>query len=80
ERNGVPIGPRAASTWLYVYPKGIRELLLHTKKKYNNPLIYFTENGIDEYNDPTLSLDVALLDTLRVDFYYHHLFLSSTCY
>ncbi|XLT41260.1 hypothetical protein HN873_072552 [Arachis hypogaea] len=64
----------AASTWLYVYPKGIRELLLHTKKKYNNPLIYITENGIDEYNDPTLSLEEALLDTFRVDFYYRHLF------
>ncbi|XLS76186.1 hypothetical protein HN51_033051 [Arachis hypogaea] len=64
----------AASTWLYVYPKGIRELLIHTKKKYNNPLIYITENGIDEYNDPTLSLEEALLDTFRVDFYYRHLF------
>ncbi|MED6209894.1 Beta-glucosidase 12 [Stylosanthes scabra] len=74
ERNGIPIGPKAASPWLYVYPKGILELLLYTKKKYNNPLIYITENGIDEYNDPTLSLEEALLDTFRVDFYYRHLF------
>jgi len=34
-----------ASDWLYVYPKGIRDLLLYTKEKYNNPLIYITENG-----------------------------------
>ncbi|RDX87882.1 Beta-glucosidase 12, partial [Mucuna pruriens] len=74
ERNGIPIGPLAASNWLYVYPRGIRELLLYTKEKYNNPLIYITENGIDEFNDPTLSLEEALLDTFRIDYYYRHLF------
>ncbi|MED6205994.1 Beta-glucosidase 12 [Stylosanthes scabra] len=74
ERNGIPIGPMAASNWLYVYPKGIRELLLYTKQKYNNPLIYITENGIDEFNDPTLSLEEALIDTFRIDYYYRHLF------
>ncbi|RWW03640.1 hypothetical protein GW17_00033182 [Ensete ventricosum] len=44
-RDGVPIGPQAASSWLYVYPRGIRDLLLYTKSKYNNPVIYITENG-----------------------------------
>ncbi|QHO55195.1 beta-glucosidase 13 isoform X1 [Arachis hypogaea] len=78
ERNGIPIGPRAASTWLYVYPKGIREILLYTKKTYNNPLIYITENGIDEFNDPTLSLEEALMDTFRIDYYYRHLYYVST--
>ncbi|XP_027341440.1 beta-glucosidase 12-like [Abrus precatorius] len=74
QRNGTPIGPNAASSWLYVYPKGILELLLYVKEKYNNPLIYITENGIDEFNDPTLSLEEALLDTYRIDYYYRHLF------
>ncbi|XP_027357327.1 beta-glucosidase 12-like [Abrus precatorius] len=73
-RNGIPIGPRAASEWLYVYPKGIREVLLYIKSKYNNPLIYITENGMDEFNDPTLSLEQALRDTDRIDYYYHHLY------
>ncbi|KAF7805370.1 beta-glucosidase 12-like [Senna tora] len=72
-RHGIPIGPMAASDWLYVYPKGIRELLLYTKSKYNNPLIYITENGVDEFNDPTLSLQDALNDTHRIDYFYHHL-------
>ncbi|KAL5156787.1 Cyanogenic beta-glucosidase [Glycine soja] len=45
QRNGIPIGSNAASSWLYVYPKGIQELLLYVKKKYDNPLIYITENG-----------------------------------
>ncbi|XP_045799885.1 beta-glucosidase 13-like [Trifolium pratense] len=74
ERNGIPIGPRAASSWLYVYPKGIQDLLLYVKKMYNDPLIYITENGIDEFNDPTLSLEKALVDTYRIDYYHRHLF------
>ncbi|KAL5130107.1 Beta-glucosidase 24 [Glycine soja] len=63
-----------ASDWLYVYPRGIRDLLLYTKEKYNNPLIYITENGINEYNEPTLSLEESLMDTFRIDYHYRHLF------
>ncbi|KAF4369156.1 hypothetical protein G4B88_020934 [Cannabis sativa] len=47
ERNGVSIGPKAASPWLRVYPLGIYNILQYTKEKYNNPLIYITENGKD---------------------------------
>ncbi|CAL9768055.1 unnamed protein product [Musa acuminata subsp. burmannicoides] len=72
-RNGVPIGPQAASSWLYVYPKGIRDLLLYTKSKYNNPVIYITENGIDEVNDETVPLEEALEDKMRVEYYKGHL-------
>ncbi|KAK4270414.1 hypothetical protein QN277_023452 [Acacia crassicarpa] len=74
QRNGIPIGPRAASDWFYVYPRGIRDLLLYVKAKYNNPLIYITENGVDEFNDPTLTLQEALLDTFRIDYYFRHLY------
>ncbi|KAK3224024.1 hypothetical protein Dsin_011049, partial [Dipteronia sinensis] len=44
-KSAKPIGPKAASDWLYVYPEGIRHLLLYTKNKLNNPVIYTTENG-----------------------------------
>jgi beta-glucosidase/6-phospho-beta-glucosidase/beta-galactosidase len=30
---------------LYVYPRGIRDFLIQLKEKYNNPLVYITENG-----------------------------------
>lgn len=36
---------QAASDWLYIYPRGIQDLLLYTKEKFNNPAIYITENG-----------------------------------
>ncbi|XP_068338324.1 beta-glucosidase 13-like, partial [Pyrus communis] len=64
---------QTASDWLYVYPKGVHDLLLYIKEKYNDPLIYITENGVSEFNDPKLSLEEALNDTNRVDFYYRHL-------
>ncbi|KAJ4822728.1 Beta-glucosidase 12 [Turnera subulata] len=73
ERNGIPIGPRAASDWLHIYPRGIRDVLLYTKKKYNNPLIFITENGVDDFNNATLTLEEALSDRIRVDFYRQHL-------
>ncbi|XP_030953438.1 beta-glucosidase 12-like isoform X1 [Quercus lobata] len=72
ERNGIPIGPKAASEWLRLYPKGIRDLLLYIKTKYHDPLIFITENGTDEFNDPTLSLEEALADNYRIDYFYRH--------
>ncbi|CAN1263530.1 Beta-glucosidase 24 [Linum perenne] len=64
---------QAASTWLYVYPEGIRGLVMYTMRKYNNPLIYITENGVDEVNNEELSLDDALNDETRINFYHQHL-------
>ncbi|XP_034219429.1 beta-glucosidase 12-like [Prunus dulcis] len=73
ELNGVPIGQRAASDWLYIYPKGLYDLILYTKKKYNDPVIYITENGMDEFNNPELPLEKVLDDSNRIDYYYRHL-------
>ncbi|GLJ47286.1 hypothetical protein SUGI_0998570 [Cryptomeria japonica] len=73
ERNGMLIGPVAGSSWLYVYPRGIGELLNYVKHRYDNPLIFITENGIDEKNDDTLSLAQALNDPWRIDYYSKHL-------
>ncbi|KAL5567211.1 hypothetical protein UlMin_030375 [Ulmus minor] len=73
-RNGIPIGPKAASDTVYVYPRGLQDLLLYVKAKYNNPLIYITENGFDDVNDPNLSLEEALVDYQRIDYHYRHLY------
>ncbi|XP_044489177.1 beta-glucosidase 12-like [Mangifera indica] len=72
-RNGILIGSQAATSWLHVYPRGLRDLLLYVKEKYNNPLVYITENGIDEFNNATLSLEQALKDPMRIDYYHRHL-------
>ncbi|CAL5031498.1 unnamed protein product [Urochloa decumbens] len=72
-RNGVPIGPRAASSWLFVYPRGFCELLLYVKEAYGNPTVYITENGIDEHNNKSLSLQEALKDDARIEYHHKHL-------
>ncbi|URE19618.1 Glycosyl hydrolase family 1 [Musa troglodytarum] len=72
-RNGIPIGPRAASAWLYIYPRGIRDLLLYTKTKYDNPVIFITENGVSELDNTTSSLEEALEDRMRIDYHQQHL-------
>lgn len=36
---------QAASSWLYIYPQGFRDLLLYVKENYGNPTVYITENG-----------------------------------
>lgn len=45
---------QTGSDWLYVYPRGILDLLLYTKNKFNDPIIYITENG--SYNNRILTL------------------------
>ncbi|KAK4760519.1 hypothetical protein SAY87_005412 [Trapa incisa] len=73
ERNGIPIGPRAGTSFVFIYPKGIWQLLIYVKNKYGNPLIYITENGVSEANNSTLSLERQLADPVRIDYYYRHL-------
>ncbi|KAB2607366.1 beta-glucosidase 24-like [Pyrus ussuriensis x Pyrus communis] len=65
--------PHAASDWLYIYPKGIHDLMLYTKRKYNDPAIYITENGVDVFTNSSLSLEQALNDPIRVNYYRDHL-------
>ncbi|KAF2319501.1 hypothetical protein GH714_016488 [Hevea brasiliensis] len=71
--DGKLIGPQAYSPWFYIYPKGIRHLLNYTKDTYNNPVIYITENGVDEYNNETLSWQEGTLDDHRIQYYKTHL-------
>ncbi|CAN6703081.1 unnamed protein product [Malus baccata var. baccata] len=77
EKNGVPLGTPTALSWLYIYPKGIRELMLHIKENYNNPEIYITENGVGEANNSSLPIKTALKDSTRIvpglDNHYQHL-------
>ncbi|KAJ6925821.1 beta-glucosidase 24-like [Populus alba x Populus x berolinensis] len=73
ERDGIPIGPKAGSFWLLVYPSGLHDLLVYIKKAYNDPVIYITENGVDETDNPTLPLKEALIDNQRIDYFHQHL-------
>ncbi|KAH7674080.1 Beta-glucosidase protein [Dioscorea alata] len=73
EKKGIPIGPVAGSSWLHIYPKGIQDVLEYTKTEYNDPVIYITENGVDEVNNETMPLQEALKDDTRIHYYQQHL-------
>lgn len=74
ERDGVLIGPQAASSWLYIFPPGIYHLMKYMKQKYSTiPPIYITENGVDEFNNSSLTIKQALKDPTRVKYHSDHL-------
>ncbi|KAL3825604.1 hypothetical protein ACJIZ3_021633 [Penstemon smallii] len=73
EKNGVPIGEPTGSTWLFIVPRGIYNLLVYVKETYHPHLIYITENGMAEVNNPNLTISKARMDPLRVRYYNEHL-------
>lgn len=71
--DGNLIGPMAGSDWLYIYPLGIYKLLKYIKARYNDPIMYITENGYDELNDPKLTVSQARKDEGRIKYHHDHL-------
>ncbi|XP_073141528.1 beta-glucosidase 13-like [Henckelia pumila] len=71
DRNGVPIGSPTGVSIFFTYPKGLYDLLVYTKEKYNNPTIYITENGYGSPNNGTVKDGTN--DLGRVNFYLRHL-------
>ncbi|XP_068636515.1 beta-glucosidase 44-like isoform X2 [Aristolochia californica] len=81
ERNGVPVGPRAYSYWLYMVPWGMYKAVTYVKEKYQNPTVILSENGTNRWefhfkcmDDPgNITLRAGLQDTTRVNFYKSYL-------
>lgn len=67
ERNGVPIGPRAHSEWLYIVPWGMYKAVTYVKEHYGNPTVILSENGMDDPGNVTLRQ--GLHDTTRINYY-----------
>ncbi|XP_048445027.1 beta-glucosidase 24-like [Pyrus x bretschneideri] len=73
--NGTQIGPQAGgSRFVYSYPQGLEQLLKFMKKKYQDPKIYISENGITEAKDDKLRLSDALKDPHRIQSILRHLY------
>ncbi|KAL0411223.1 UNVERIFIED_CONTAM: Furcatin hydrolase, partial [Sesamum latifolium] len=70
EANGVSIGTPTAVSYFDDYPKGLHDLLVYTKERYNNPTIYITETGMTDGNNIT---KYAIDDDGRISFYNGHI-------
>ncbi|KAH9611372.1 hypothetical protein KSS87_016106 [Heliosperma pusillum] len=66
-KNGVPIGPRANSYWLYEVPSGLYKAVTYVKERYGNPTVILSENGMDDPGNVTLSQ--GRHDTKRINYY-----------
>ncbi|KAI9176984.1 hypothetical protein LWI28_009540 [Acer negundo] len=62
EKNGVPIGPRANSGWLYMVPFGAYIAVTYVKEHYGNPYVFLSENGAE-----------SLRDYIRINYYRDYL-------
>nr|GMD77664.1 beta-glucosidase 44-like [Ipomoea batatas] len=71
DRNGVPIGPRANSDWLYMVPWGLYKAVTYVKEQYGNPRMFIAENGMDYIGNLTLA--ESLNDTKRIGYYKSYL-------
>ncbi|KAL3688445.1 hypothetical protein R1sor_014754 [Riccia sorocarpa] len=72
EKDGVLIGEQAHSFWLYIVPWGIQRLIEYVSETYKAP-IYICENGVDEFNDPALTVTNFAKDSRRVKYYQEYL-------
>ncbi|KFK37251.1 hypothetical protein AALP_AA4G233500 [Arabis alpina] len=67
------LGPGEGRGFLQSHPEGLRKLLNHIKDKYNNPIVYIKENGINDYEDGTISREEIVHDTFRIRYHADHL-------
>ncbi|KAL0908138.1 hypothetical protein M5K25_022612 [Dendrobium thyrsiflorum] len=76
DNNGYPIGHAEPGSWINVHPRGLRELLLYIKNRYDNPTIYITENGVLEKDkkEHPLHLHDVRSDTHRAEYLALHLY------
>ncbi|KAF3330105.1 beta-glucosidase 12-like protein [Carex littledalei] len=73
ERNGIALPKPYKTSFINIYPPGLKDLMLYTKANYKNPVIYITENGVNELANNSLPLKEALNDIIRLSYHRNHL-------
>ncbi len=72
-RDGVPIGDRGESDWLYSVGWGIQKAVEWIDKRYEHPEIVITENGASEPNEGNKTSHQAYNDVFRVEYFKSYL-------
>jgi beta-glucosidase len=68
-KAGQSIGPETQSVWLRPHPAGFRKLLRWISERYGGPRIFVTENGTSVKGESELSLEDALRDEFRAQYF-----------
>jgi beta-glucosidase len=63
------IGPKAGVEWFYSVPWGFRKVLSWISKRYSNPPIIISENGVVTPKEDLVPPQQAINDTFRIHFY-----------
>uniref|UniRef100_A0A383WHZ0 beta-glucosidase n=1 Tax=Tetradesmus obliquus TaxID=3088 RepID=A0A383WHZ0_TETOB len=67
--NGKDIGPLAESSWLRVVPWSFYKLLKYVQSRYDPKQIIITENGVSAPKEDSMSVQQAIRDDFRVNYY-----------
>ncbi len=63
-----PKWAKGDASWLSIVPWGLRRLLRWVKERYDDPIVYVTENGVSIPGESKMSLKDALDDQERVTY------------
>ena len=72
DSNGNTGGLHAASPWLVVAPEAFQKVLSYVSERYNS-VIYVTENGVDVPGESQMTVQEALRDVFRINYYKQYL-------
>ncbi|KAF8108787.1 hypothetical protein N665_0104s0102 [Sinapis alba] len=64
---------KSTAMGIVIYPAGLMNLMRHIKDEYMDPEIYIMENGMDELDDGTKTVEEALNDYGRKEFIKSHI-------
>ncbi|KAM3362606.1 beta-glucosidase 18 [Capsicum galapagoense] len=73
EKDGVYIGQPTVVDWLFLYPQGMKKIVMYMNERFNNTPIVITENGIAENDNLNPSIMDTLNDIQRVNFMHSYL-------
>lgn len=73
KRNGVDIGPMAGIEWQYLFPEGLKKLLIWLSQRYPGFKMWVSELGVAGLNEGALPREQAVNDDFRINFLKDHL-------
>ncbi|KAH0699894.1 hypothetical protein KY284_014109 [Solanum tuberosum] len=75
EKDGVYIGQPTGAPWIFLYPQGMKKIVMYMRDRFNNTPVVITENGVSENDNLNPSITDTLNDIHRVN--YLHSYLNS---